>query len=114
MLRQLKKEFNTIEVKVISELFADVGINRQGFLLLGGPAETKETVEESLEFAESLHLDLLKVTVGLRIYPRTALAGIAVAEGLLRPDDDLLLPRFYLTPALRDWLPERIAEYTAL
>jgi len=114
MLRQLKKEFNTVEVKVISELFADVGIKRQGFLLLGGPAETRETVEESLKFAESLHLDGLKVTVGLRIYPRTALAGIAVAEGLLRPDDDLLLPRFYLTPALRDWLPERIAEYTAL
>ena len=82
--------------------------------MLGGPAETKETVEESLEFAEFLHLDLLKVTVGLRIYPHTALAGIAVAEGLLRPDDDLLLPRFYLTPALRDWLPERIAEYNAL
>lgn len=33
MLRQLK-EFNTVEVKVISELFADVGIKRQGFLLL--------------------------------------------------------------------------------
>jgi radical SAM superfamily enzyme YgiQ (UPF0313 family) len=114
VLRQLKKQFNTVEVKTISELFADVGLKRHGFLLLGGPAETEETVEESLKFAESLHLDGLKVTVGLRIYPRTALARIAVAEGLLRPDDDLLLPRFYLTPALRDWLPERIAEYTAL
>jgi radical SAM superfamily enzyme YgiQ (UPF0313 family) len=113
VLRQLKKRFNGAEVKAISELFADVGIKRQGFLLLGGPAETKKTVEESLHFAESLYLDGLKVTVGLRIYPHTALARIAVAQGLLRPDDDLLWPRFYLTATLRDWLPERIAEYNA-
>ena len=114
VLRQLKKRFNSAEVKEISELFANVGIKRDGFLLLGGPAETKKTVEESLKYAASLHLDGLKVTVGLRIYPHTALARIAVAEGLLRPDDDLLWPCFYLTAKLRDWLPERIAEYNAL
>jgi radical SAM superfamily enzyme YgiQ (UPF0313 family) len=113
VLRQLRKRFNSAEVKAISELFANVGIKRYGFLLLGGPAETKKTVEESLNYAASLHLDGLKVTVGLRIYPHTALARIAVAEGLLKSDDDLLWPRFYLAPTLRDWLPERIAEYNA-
>jgi hypothetical protein len=35
---------------------------------------------------------------------------MAVAEGLISPDDNLLFPRFYLTPALRDWLPARVAE----
>jgi radical SAM superfamily enzyme YgiQ (UPF0313 family) len=114
VLAQLGKRFNSAEVKAVSEMFADVGIKRHGFLLLGGPGETRETVEESLAFAGSLCLDGLKITVGLRIYPHTTLASIAVAEGVVRPDDDLLLPRFYLAAGLRDWLPERVAEHSAL
>jgi len=66
-----------------------------------------------LAFADSLHLDGLKVTVGLRIYPGTVLHSIAVAEGVIGADDDLLFPRFYLTARLRDWLPERTAENNA-
>ena len=66
-----------------------------------------------MAFADSLHLDGLKVTVGLRIYPGTVLHSIAVAEGVIGADDDLLFPRFYLTARLRDWLPERTAENNA-
>ena len=108
ILPQLNKRFTCAEVRTISDAFAGVGIKREGFLLLGGPGETRETVEESLEYADSLHLDGLKITVGLRIYAQTPLASIAVADGLLSPDDNLLLPHFYITPSLRDWLPERI------
>ena len=108
MLPQLNKRFTCTEVKTISDTVAAVGIERYGFLLLGGPGETKETVEESLEFADNLHLDMLKITVGLRIYPQTPLAHAALAEGLISSDDDLLFPRFYITPRLRDWLPNRI------
>jgi len=113
ILRGLNKRFSPAEVKAISEMFREAGIERRGFLLLGGPGETRETVEESLAFADSLHLDYLKVTVGLRIYPHTALAATALAEGLIQPEDDLLFPRFYLAPALRGWLPERVAAYRA-
>jgi uncharacterized protein with beta-barrel porin domain len=82
-----------------------------GFLLLGGPGEMKDSVEESLSLADSLNLEALKITVGLRIYPQTRLATTALSEGVIRADEDLLLPRFYLTPELRDWLPERVADY---
>jgi radical SAM superfamily enzyme len=108
MLPQLNKRFACAEVRTISDAFAVAGIKRDGFLLLGGPGETRKTVEESLEYADSLHLDGLKITVGLRIYPQTPLASTAVADGLIGLDEDLLLPRFYITPSLRDWLPERI------
>jgi len=113
ILASFNKRFNTEEVRTVARMFADAGIFRRGFLLLGGPSETKETVEESLAFADSLKLDALKITVGLRIYPATALAATALAEGLIRRDDDLLWPRFYLAPRLTDWLPERIAAYQA-
>ncbi len=113
ILRMLNKRFNRTEVQIISEMFADVGIERFGFLLLGGPGETRDSVEESLAFAESLHLDYLKITVGIRIYPHTPLADRAIAEGVVRANDDLLSPRFYLAASLRDWLPERVAQVVA-
>jgi len=111
MLRSLNKQFDRNEISAVSKMFAEVGIKRMGFLLLGGPGETKDSVEESLSFADSLNLDALKITIGLRIYPQTPLAMTALAEGVLGADDDLLLPRFYLTPELRDWLPEQVATF---
>ena len=112
VLRLLNKKFNPWEVAEIAALFADVGIKRSGFLMLGAPGDTRATVEESLAFAESLDLDLLKVSAGIRIYPKTALAARAVSEGMIDRDDDLLLPRFYCVPQLRDWLPQRIVRYS--
>jgi radical SAM superfamily enzyme YgiQ (UPF0313 family) len=109
MLPRLNKRFTCAEVREISGILAGAGIQRYGFLLLGGPGETKETVEESLEFSDSLHLDAMKITVGLRIYPHTPLVSAALRDGVIQPDDDLLLPRFYITPRLRDWLPDRMA-----
>jgi radical SAM superfamily enzyme YgiQ (UPF0313 family) len=111
VLRLFNKKFIPAEVAEIAALFAAVGIKRSGFLLLGAPGDTRETVEESLTFAESLRLDFLKVSAGIRIYPKTALAARAVSEGLIERGDDLLLPKFYCVPQLREWLPRRIADY---
>lgn len=113
VLASLNKRYTAEEVRTVAKMFASAGIFRRGFLLLGGPGETRDSVEQSLAFADSLHLDALKVTVGLRIYPETPLAAKALADGVLRPEEDLLWPRFYLTSELRDWLPERIAAYKA-
>ena len=109
VLQLLNKQFTPVEVTEISAMFAAAGVKRNGFLMLGAPGETRQTVEESLAFAELLHLDALKVSVGIRIYPETALAARAVAEGIIDRDDDLLFPRFYMVPELRDWLPQRVA-----
>jgi len=47
-----------------------------------------------LRLGARLHLHLS----GLRIEPQTALRELAVEQGLLAPDDDLLAPRFYSQP----------------
>ncbi len=49
--------------------------------MLGGPGETIETVEEGLAFADLLQLESLKVTVGIRISPETALQATAWPKG---------------------------------
>jgi radical SAM superfamily enzyme YgiQ (UPF0313 family) len=111
MLRALNKHYSAADVEAVSGMFREAGIERDGFLLLGGPGETRDSVEESLSFADSLELESLRVTAGIRIYPGTPLALTALEEGVIRPGDDLLEPRFYLAERVRDWLPERVAAY---
>lgn len=109
ILREMNKRFTPEDVRRTSDLLAAHGIRRFGFLLLGGPGETRESVEESLEFARSLRLDELRITVGIRIYPGTPLARRAVAEGMIAGEGDLLRPRFYLAPGLEPWIHTRLA-----
>jgi radical SAM superfamily enzyme YgiQ (UPF0313 family) len=106
VLRAMNKRFEPGEVREISRRLAAHGIRRLGFLLLGGPGETKESVHESLAFARSLGLEMLKVSVGIRLYPHTPLARLAVEEGVVSPEDDLLVPRFYIRPGLEDYIRE--------
>ena len=113
MLKNLNKQFTLNDVSAVSEIFAEQGIERMGFLLLGGPGETRQSVEESLAFADSLKLDTLRVTAGIRIYPDTALADTAIHQGVISPQANLLYPHFYLSPDLEDWLSKRLREWQA-
>jgi radical SAM superfamily enzyme YgiQ (UPF0313 family) len=111
ILKNMNKRFAPKEVHQISEMLSEHGIRRMGFLLFGSPGETRESVEESLVFADSLNLDTLKITVGVRIYPHTSLARKAIDDGVISPRDDLLFPRFYLAKGLEDWLPETLKKW---
>jgi radical SAM superfamily enzyme YgiQ (UPF0313 family) len=111
ILQGMNKHFDVEKIREASRLLAEFGIRRMGFLLLGGPGETRASVEESLSFADSLNLDALKLTLGIRIYPQTDLARQAVDERLIALDDPLLLPRFYLVEELQPWLRETVAQW---
>ncbi|PJC71539.1 MAG: B12-binding domain-containing radical SAM protein [Syntrophobacterales bacterium CG_4_8_14_3_um_filter_58_8] len=113
ILRNMNKKFSLQEVRRMAELLARHGIRQLGFLMLGGPGETRESVLESLTFADSLPLDQLKVTSGIRIYPCTALARTAIDEEMISPTDDLLLPKFYLVPGIEEWLSETVKGWMA-
>ncbi len=113
MLQRMRKQFALGDVRHASDLLRRHKIRRMGFLLLGGPGETRESVQESLAFAESLELDAVKLSVGIRIYPDTDLARIAQEEGLISTKEDLLSPRFYLARDIADWLYETATGYAS-
>lgn len=113
ILRAMNKRFTPEDVRQTAGLLARHGIRRMGFLLLGGPGETRESVEASLEFARVVGWDSLRITVGIRIYPGTALARQAIAEGVIDGEEDLLEPRFYLAPGLDGWIQQRVAAFGA-
>jgi radical SAM superfamily enzyme YgiQ (UPF0313 family) len=110
MLHRMKKQFDLAGVRNASEMLRHHNIRRMGFLLLGGPGETRKTVEESLAFADSLKLDSLRISIGIRIYPGTDIAQAAMDEGMIASGQELLLPRFYLARGLEDWLYDTVAQ----
>jgi len=111
VLRSMNKRFSPEAVRHTSRLFAAHGIKRIGFLLLGGPEESKETALESLRFADSLELESLRLSVGIRIYPHTRLAMVAEQQGIIAAGQDLMEPSFYVVPTLRDWLRATAQEW---
>ncbi|MDY6824214.1 MAG: radical SAM protein [Thermodesulfobacteriota bacterium] len=113
ILKALNKKFTPDDVRQVAAALKRQNIQQTGFLLLGGPGETPDTIRQSLAFADSLDLDVMKITCGIRIYPRTQLARQAVADGIVAPGDDLLFPRFYLAPAVRDCIHEIVAPWMA-
>jgi len=108
ILAKMNKKYLPADVRQISERLKKFGIGRMGFLLFGGPGETKETAKESLEFADSLDLEAMKITIGIRIYPNTSLQQAAIKEGLITADDNLLIPKFYLANGLENRLRETV------
>ena len=108
ILHAMNKRFGREEIRTACRLFADHGIRQMGFLMLGGPGESRETVEESLFFVDTLPLDALKFTLGIRIYPNTDLVKTAVKEGLISAEDNLLLPAFYMVKNLEPWLRDTV------
>ena len=81
-------------------------------LLLGGPGETHETVEKCLDFVSRLKPIMLDIGYGLRINPGAGIYKIALKEGVVDKDTDMLEPQFYLSPEVdRDWLEKRIKRF---
>jgi radical SAM superfamily enzyme YgiQ (UPF0313 family) len=111
ILKKMNKRYHAEDVRRASELLNEVGIRRMGFLLLGGPGETRQTVLQSLEFVDSLSLEMIKVTIGIRIYPDTELAHHARRTGKIIPDDNLLFPKFYIENGMEAWIRETVGAW---
>ena len=108
ILAKMNKRYTPADVRQISERLKNFGIGRRGCLLFGGPGETRGTANECLCFAESLGLEAIKITIGIRVYPHTPLAQAALKEGLIKADDDLLFPKFYMAKGLESWLQKTV------
>ena len=111
ILRKMNKKFDVKDVKRVSEMLKSYGIGVMGFLLLGSPGETRQTVLESFEFVDSLKLNAVKVTVGVRIYPYTALADHAKQAGMIATDDNLLSPKFYIEDGMDAWVRVTVEDF---
>lgn len=108
VLRGLRKGFTSREVYGAAEVVRRHRLPCAWIFLLGGPGETRETVQETLRFAgrSVRKQDVAFFNVGIRIYPGTELESIARRQGVLTcPPEDMLTPVFYSSPEVdADWM----------
>lgn len=114
VLKGLRKGFTAREVHAAAEVVKRSRIPCLWIFLLGGPGETRETVRETLRFAErSIRpRDAALFTIGIRIYPGTELETIARRQGVLSvPAAGMLAPVFYVSPEVQaGWITEQVKQ----
>jgi anaerobic magnesium-protoporphyrin IX monomethyl ester cyclase len=116
VLERLQKGFDVAKLRDVAERVESHGLKTLWIFLVGGPGETRRTLEDTLHFARCrLHRgDAVYLTVGLRIYPGTTLHRIAIDEGVVPPESNLLDPAFYFSKQLQfDTTVTRLKRFAA-
>ncbi len=101
VLTGLNKELSISSIMKASQCCRETEIDFCQSLLFGGPNETKQTVMETFQIVEKTMPCAVSAGVGIRIYPKTGIERLAIKEGLISQDTNLLFPRFYLSPYLQ-------------
>ncbi len=86
------------------------GLNYTIAQRFGEPDETRETVNEKLDFLRRIKPSMANLRVGVSIMPGTREAQLAVDEGLVADESELIRPTFYLAPEVKDWLVDYLKE----
>jgi len=111
MLNNMKKKRTRNDAILTSERCFELEIEQLIHMIVGGPGETIETIRASLDQLEKIQNytgnkwqgdgDVL-MFIGMRIYPHTELQNIAQEQGVIQSGEDLLTPKFYITPELKE------------
>lgn len=111
-LRGLRKGFGLEEIRRATGTLREAGIPFCHSLLFGGPGETWQTFDETVENIVATDPAAVVAIAGVRVYPGTEIARHAIAGGM-SPDAIGLEPVFWLEPAVREGLVERLAAVAA-
>lgn len=111
MIANLQKEFDAEDLRRASRLCHQYGIKFAHSLIFGGPGETPETVEQTIALMEELRPTAVIAFIGIRVLPGTGMVDLALRDGQIDPDDNLLYPKFYVSDSLGDELIDRIERY---
>ncbi|MFH1078750.1 MAG: lipid biosynthesis B12-binding/radical SAM protein [Pseudomonadota bacterium] len=113
-LRAYGKPFRMEDVFISHRLAGAAGLHVAHYLMVGGPGENRDTLEETLSRAERLDKTVFFVFAGIRIYPHTDLHTLALQTRQLKDGDDLMEPKFYWSPALhRETVLNRMKDHAA-
>lgn len=95
VLKAYRKPFRAENVFKAHAAAVEAGLHVAHYFLFGGPGESSDTVNETLERIEQLGRCALFLFCGMRIYPQTELNDLARQEGQVDDIRNLLDPVFY-------------------
>jgi len=76
----------------------------------GEPGETRESVDNKLDFLRSVNPALASLRVGVSVMPGTEIALIAKQEGLIKDESELVKPTFYIANEVKEWIVDYLKE----
>ena len=106
ILKILGRPFTVAAIRETAAICHRLEIPFMYDLLLGGPGEDKESLTAVISFMKEIKPSRVGISAGVRIYPGTRLAEIALADmrqgkaivqGAINPD--FFAPVFYVSPA---------------
>jgi radical SAM superfamily enzyme YgiQ (UPF0313 family) len=107
MLTNYQKGFDLGDVRRAAEAINQFSFPVLWYFLVGGPGETRRTLQETLNFIERYLVrpagpphNLANIFLGVRIYPGTKLWHLALEEGLIHDQSNPLRPLWYLSRQL--------------
>jgi radical SAM superfamily enzyme YgiQ (UPF0313 family) len=80
MLRTYRQQHGREDLAAAVKLCRLNGIAVMIDLLLGGPGETPQTVQETIDLIKKINPDCAGAALGIRIYPRTAMARMVIGR----------------------------------
>jgi len=88
ILKNIKKGASIEQAREFMKNCKKAGIVVHGDFIIGLPGETRETIEESLQFAKELDCETIQVSIA-HAYPGTEFYDFAQANGYFRSDVDM-------------------------
>jgi len=104
-LSRLGRSYSVDNIRQLTRILEQTGLDYIFDLLIGGPGETQTTVTTTIETAKKLDVPLVGIAAGVRLYPGTPLSR-DIASGIIReglhPEgaSEFHEPAFYLSPHL--------------
>jgi len=108
ILLNLGKNYTKADVERAHHLVDERGIDIMHCIFLGSPGDNARTIHETLDVMDALVPDdpeshhQVYFCLGLRIWDGTLLHDIALREGLVSGESDLLFPHFYISKDLSE------------
>ena len=95
---------------IMGHLCQEAGLPFALNISFGEPGENRETVDQKLSLLRQIEPAFAVLRLGSRVLPNTPAAKMAVEEGMIESESDLIRPVFYISEEVRDWLPDKLRE----
>ncbi|MDT8391708.1 MAG: lipid biosynthesis B12-binding/radical SAM protein [Lentisphaeria bacterium] len=110
-LKGLNKAFTFADIRRTNDQFAAAGVAVAHYYMFGGPGETADTVREGVKNILSLKHCVSFMFMGIRILPGTPLEKLALKQGIITPETNLLEGGYYLSPDVdADWMEKELTD----
>jgi len=102
MLKSYKKNFNIDKLIECAQIIRKYNMPTMWFFMMGAPNESEETILETFDFIDEFIFeeDMVHITEGIRIIPKTELFEIALKENVISKSQNVIEPMFYVNPKL--------------